>query len=928
MSRHIFLRCICVAIALAPVKQNGYAQGRISPLVLKQIDSGLASIGMHRRDLPMPSDLLDSDVHRTRAISDLFDKPFSAIDISESIADLALSNPQQDLGSLHELLQKSLQLGQYRRNFLELLPEADAVLAKLEVPRSRINNLNIANSVVLLRYSGILLQAVENARAPNVGGREKELRELGLLDSLWRLSKDSEIMTVWEAFNEQVRSNNAAQNLYSNLKPEQQGALFALGPSLHADLLRITREILQARDVLVDSIRTVRFDTPYGKIAIGGAGNDVYDGTYVMIIDVGGNDVYHLTEGSLSERVKRPIEFIVDYEGDDTYQSTDYGLGAGVNGVGILLDLSGNDTYAGGDYALGSGLYGVGILHDLAGDDTYSSGTNTQGSGIFGIGYLFDDAGNDLYRCHAQSQAFAGTRGAGILADKSGNDVYTAASPFQDVLRYDDHQITFAQGAALGSRPLASGGIAVLADGAGNDTYVCDIYGQGTGYWFAIGSLIDRGGNDKYLAYQYAQGSGVHFATGYQHDASGSDTYISHGVSQGCGHDIAYGILIDDEGHDSYTCESLSLGAGNANAVSIFVDLRGNDSYTATDTTNTLGFSDFRRSYGMIGLFLDGQGSDLYTTRTPNNTSSVKSTYGVFRDSEDISPLIPNSQQQPYTSQVELPESVDSLFIIASASHLRFQNRVEPARKKIGSLGAAALPYLEKQLSTQMPRERLTLESALQKIYATNPDSTLSVLSRGLLSNNPATMGVCATILGRVKAAQAAAPLSQLSLSSDWRRRRLAAFTSSEIGDTGLIMRFVPLITDTNAYVRARASYAVGTVDSTPFRTLQSSLIDTFQIVRYGAIEGINRGRRRAMDEIVHHLDSLESNVLFRSNIRLVSCADTTKTDLKVWKGWIKKLPPDRLASARTLINILPAPFRSALMPPKPEKKKAAKSST
>lgn len=916
----------CIALSASPTK--GQRIESVSPLFFQQIDSGLAAIGMHQRDLPMPSNLLDPDVHRSRMLNELFTKPFSSIALSESIADQALSSNRSDLAELHELLQSSVQLGSYQRVFVDNMPGADVVVAKLALPKARINNLNIASSVLLLRFAGMLVQSADAVRSPKDGLRDKEVRDLSRLDSLWRLSKESETLSVWEAYQEQVRSNTSAQQLYMGMRPESHSKMFALGPSLHSDLLRIARETMQARDILVDSIRTVTFDTPYGRIAIGGAGDDVYAGTYAMIIDVGGNDVYHLDEGTLAQRMKTSVQFIIDYDGDDTYQSSDYGLGAGVNGIGVLLDLAGNDSYHGGDYSLGSALWGVGILHDLSGDDTYTSGTNSQGSGIFGIGYLLDDAGNDIYRCYAQSQAFAGTRGAGILADKSGNDVYTAASPFQDVLRYDDHQITFAQGAALGSRPLASGGIAVLADGSGNDTYVCDIYGQGTGYWFAIGSLIDRGGNDKYLAYQYAQGSGVHFATGYQHDLEGNDTYVSHGVSQGCGHDIAYGMLFDDEGNDAYSCESLSLGAGNANAVSLFVDLHGNDSYTATDTSNTLGFSDFRRSYGMIGMFIDAQGSDLYTSRAQNNTSSVKSTYGLFLDGDVVPPTIVPSSQEAKPTQVDLPASIDSLFILASASHLRFQPSVEPARKKIGTMGAAALPFLERQFSTQMPRERLTIESALPSIYASDPDTTVAVLSRGLLSSNPASMGVCATILGKIKAKQAAAPLLQLATSDDWRRRRLAAFTAGEIGDTTLIKSMQNLISDMNPYVRARAVFAVGMVDSLPFQTLQGALVDSFQIVRYSAVEGIRRGHKRAMKEILSHLDGLQSIVHFRSNLRLLSGADTTKADLKVWKGWAKKLAPDRLLAARAAEPVLPAPFRSALAPSKPKKKKAAKGST
>lgn len=918
------LFCVCAfmlaTLLVAPVAS---AQRRMTPDVVRQIDSALSLLGMHERDLAMPHDLLSRDNHRTMTLDNLFRKPYSAINVSENIADLLLQSTNASLTSVMDLTHASLDLGEYQRVFLDNMPEAEAVISKLGLSRSRMASLNVASSIVLLRHAGLLIQATD-AVAPSLRASTwPDARMRSLLDSLWRISRSSETMSVWEAYRDEQSAFEAAHKLYNSIHVSSVKTILRVGPSLHDDLLRISNELLNARDVLIDSIKTIVFDTPYGRIAVGGPGNDVYEGHFTMIIDVGGNDVYQLTDEPQVSGTTPPVRLIVDLEGNDTYSGGDYSLGAGINGVGILIDRSGNDSYQAGTYSLGSGLLGFGILHDLRGDDMYSGGTNSQGAGILGIGMLLDDDGNDVYRCHAQSQAFAGVGGIGLLADRAGNDTYLASSPFVDVLRYDDHQITFSQGASLGSRPHASGGIALLVDGSGSDTYISDIYGQGTGYWFGIGSLIDRDGDDKYVAHQYAQGSGVHFATGYLHDVHGNDTYTSFGVSQGCGHDIAYGFLFDEDGNDRYTCESLSLGSGNANAVSIFVDIQGNDSYLARDTTNTLGYSDYRRGYGMISLFIDAGGDDTYSSIAGNMALRSKATYGLFLDYHDTLIAPSRSQQQaPYTSQVELPSTADSLFILASASHLRFQHAVEPARKKLASLGAVALPLLEQRLGTLLPRQRLTVESAAKLLYATHLDSTVAMLSRGLLSADNNVVGTAATIVTTTKTRAVSPLLVSMATHNDWRRRRLAAFTLGELRDTSSIIRIASLLTDTVAYVRARAAFALGATDSLPLTRLASPLADSFQIVRFSAIEGINRGRKQSIKDLTKYLQELSDEKLFSSNVRLLINADTSKADVSLWKSWVKNLPATRLDALRRIERLLPMALQPALLPPKKKKVK------
>ncbi|MBM4178515.1 MAG: hypothetical protein FJ211_04190 [Ignavibacteria bacterium] len=916
------LRILLVMTILSSGGPTLFSQNKLPLSVVRQIDSALSIIGMRSSDLAMPHDLLDTDPFRTATIDDIFRKPYNALDLSQEIANQSLSPDRSTIQPLARMFSPILGLGRFEPSYIDNLPESDAVLARLGISKSRIEQLNIASTIVFLRNAGILIQATDAVKKSNRGGSQ-DIANVRLLDSMWRMSSSSESLSVWQAHEEEQAAFNAAQKLYAPIKPQMLGTILGIGTSLHDDLVKISRDFLNARDVLIDSVRSFAFDTPYGRIAIGGAGDDIYQGSYIMIIDVGGNDVYQLEHEPLANYINRPVRIIMDLDGNDTYTGGDYSLGAGVMGVGVLIDQSGDDRYYAESYSLGSGLMGMGIVHDMDGNDIYHGHVNTQGSGIVGIGMLIDDNGSDVYRSHAQAQAFAGVGGIGILSDARGNDQYIAASPYTDVLRYDNHQITFSQGAALGSRPHASGGIAVLVDGSGSDTYISDIYGQGTGYWFGIGSLIDRGGDDRYIAYQYAQGSGVHFATGYLQDSQGDDVYTSHGVSQGCGHDIAYGFLFDESGNDSYHCESLSLGAGNANAVSIFVDVQGDDLYSTRDTTNTLGFSDYRRGYGMIGLFVDAQGNDRYSNSSGNQTTMSKSTYATFLDYTDS--LVINQQTVPSKASpamLELPNSADSLFLIASASHLRFQPNVEPARKKLVQLGTSIIPLLESKLSTQMPRERLTVESAAKQLFSTDPDSTVAMLQRGLEQRSVAAVGTAATIITSTKISLLSEALIKLATDNDWRKRRIAAYTLGELRDTSSVQKIAFLANDTVVYVRARAAFALAATTRDPLATVGMLLQDQHQIVRNSTIEGLNRGKRRSVKEISDYLNTVADELVFRSNIRLLLNAGTTKADVKLWKSWVKKQPDTRFSALRTLARSVHSSFRSELLAPRTTAKK------
>ena len=403
----------------------------------------------------------------------------------------------------------------------------------------------------------------------------------------------------------------------------------------HENALVSLDELILELDALIPGIKEdmdkqdwlIEDNSPAGKIAIGGWGNNQYEGQYFFILDLGGDDIYQLNKTDAAQ-------IIIDYHGDDTYIAReDYCLASGNFGLGVLIDKAGDDLYNAKNFSLGSGLFGVGILVDESGHDIYIGDTHTQGAGTFGAGILIDKSGNDDYRCALFGQAFAGPGGCGSIVDFNGNDNYFAGGKYKDFLRYEDHFLSLSQGFAFGFRPRMSGGVALLIDSSGNDIYTSDIFGQGASYWYALGGLYDIAGNDKYLSFQYAQGNATHLTLGILMDKSGDDYYFSKGVSQGCGHDLAAGLLIDYAGNDTYQAFDLSQAAGSANGLGILIDYLGNDSYEIKRTHNTQGYGNPRRDYGSIGLFMDLSGEDHYIGNGQNDFYwIIDSKWGIGMD--------------------------------------------------------------------------------------------------------------------------------------------------------------------------------------------------------------------------------------------------------------------------------------------------------
>lgn len=403
--------------------------------------------------------------------------------------------------------------------------------------------------------------------------------------------------------------------------------LHRLGAGFPVDSVRIQAGLLledieQHLPALLEECRDLAgssWNTAAGRVVIGTNRDDSYAGSYLLLIEPGGNDHYHnVTAAPLPGNVS----LVIDVSGNDsvTWEGT-AGPGAGILGTGIWLDLAGDDHYSGDNFGAGSALFGAGILVDLSGNDTYSTGSTSLGAAYYGVGLLADRDGDDRYTSALSSQGFGGSGGLGILADYAGNDHYDCGHvvPDQGIKRIrrhtGQHFMSMCQGYGFGMRLQESGGIGLLLDRAGDDSYETDIFGQGGGYWFATGMLFDYAGNDSYHCFEHCQGESLHAGAGFLADFSGNDSYQGVEHAQGVGLDHAIGLLLDAGGDDNYQSSQLSQGAGlGTDGIGILLDQSGVDHYSAQSTSQ--GYAAPNADNGSqgepIGLLLDLAGVDSF----------------------------------------------------------------------------------------------------------------------------------------------------------------------------------------------------------------------------------------------------------------------------------------------------------------------------
>ncbi len=382
----------------------------------------------------------------------------------------------------------------------------------------------------------------------------------------------------------------------------------------------------------------VFFASPYGLVAIGGPGRNVWRGgpkAPAVIIDVGGDDEYI---DCATTRFGHAMSIVVDHAGNDVYRTTSqWGIAAGVLGTAILFDWQGDDTYHGMDWSVGTAFGGLGLLLDGAGNDHYVGKSNCHGCAAYGLAGVIDLAGRDIYDAHSYSIGVGHPGGVGFVFDHAGDDTYRCGGVIPSSYGTEGEYLGMGIGCGFGWRGLASGGIGLVVDVAGNDVYDAGEFGLGCGYYLGVGAVRDMAGDDIYHSSRYGLAAAAHCAVGLFMDDAGRDTYIGKAAASMAGAwDIATCYFYDGSGDDTYRCDGLALGGASQNAVAIFWDAGGNDVYRAGNRAighaggTTYGGGRLARNFG---VFIDSGGKDSYARDDRRDgTAAVRREYEVFID--------------------------------------------------------------------------------------------------------------------------------------------------------------------------------------------------------------------------------------------------------------------------------------------------------
>ncbi len=416
--------------------------------------------------------------------------------------------------------------------------------------------------------------------------------------------------------------------------------------------------------------------TPLGAILIRGIQDDVYDPSQdarlteplLIVLDLGGADTYRIPAGA-NTSASHSVALHVDLGGNDLYAyvekphakdlpgllpaddggrfagNDDYGpisfspharQGAGVMGYGFLIDHGGSDdTYRSLRFSQGFGSLGVGVLSDDGGTDSYTCESGCQAAAVAGIAILNDGGGNDRYRSFQASQSFAGVSGFSYLYDRGGDDEYELVprEPFMfSWFGGYPNNLSKGQAAATGWRRdglTLGGGVAVLRDYAGHDSYRAAVMAQGNGYWFGFGVLADGQGDDQYDLVAYGQGGTQHFALAAFLEGGGDDKYNARIKDEietprnalGGAHDFSVSFFVEAGGNDVYYAPDIAIGASKCHGLGVFVERSGDDAYHvskdgaigwATDFDWQVGDCGDATDWPSYGFFVDLDGSDTY----------------------------------------------------------------------------------------------------------------------------------------------------------------------------------------------------------------------------------------------------------------------------------------------------------------------------
>ncbi len=258
------------------------------------------------------------------------------------------------------------------------------------------------------------------------------------------------------------------------------------------------------------------------------------------------------------------------------------------------------------------------LLVDLGGKDTYTGMIAASASAAHPHSVVIDVEGDDTYKPAAFGLATGRCGGVGLLVDMAGADTYELAT---------------------GSGGVGFGGIGVLVDCRGDDVYTGRKYTQGAAM-AGLGLLLDLAGDDTYTSFGRALGFAGPAAAAAVVDVDGDDSYQ-------CGHKVPSGYNATvkpppEPGDPKFQYTAMGMGAGQgrrvlsgdrkhqsfnlAGGVGMLIDVAGCDAYDSSNFSQGCGY------FFGVGLKLDLAGDDTHGAARYGHAAGAHYGMGLFVD--------------------------------------------------------------------------------------------------------------------------------------------------------------------------------------------------------------------------------------------------------------------------------------------------------
>jgi hypothetical protein len=671
------------------------------------------------------------------------------------------------------------------------------------------------------------------------------------------------------------------------------GALL-LGARVTAELTDAVRAALRAstlpdlpaeKDALI-----LRFEASFGTILIGGTGPNTYREEAALLVDFGGDDLY-LNKAASASLDGAAASVLIDVAGNDRYLASGRAQACAAGGVAALVDMGGDDVYVSGHYSQGAALGGFSFFCEEGGDDRYTGQLGVQGFSIFGYSVFAECGGRDTYRCAAMGQGCASTLGVTVLAEGGGDDTYRAGGEYGFYVGWDS---SCAQGAASGMRPwpphgkrTVYGGVALLSEAGGNDTYHCYNIGQGGSYIFALGMLVDGAGDDVYYGKNYTRGVGVHLSAGVCIDEGGNDLHMGDYGQNAMSLDRSSAVFIDLGGDDVYRLKAGLGFATKPRGCAIFVEAGGDDVYAGSKRICGCPNAPYGDDAASSAYFFDFSGVDVYPDAKFGDGKTW--TERLFGRGEDLDLREPKRGKAkwwaPATMKTAFHPGVEKASILSPWTLIRFSalGALETPDSAVMKtvLGAAAgdNPFARKDLidlvrgwllEKKITASATDLFTALLAsddrdlrmlgFFAMGEcrvdDTTLLGLAGALAWADPCpdVRGMACHALGKSESEEAVGHLLQALRSPYWAVRRRAALAFTALKNPRAASPLMPVaLMDPHPVVRARAAEALGASGSPgAVGGLRRAMLDEEIIVRFFAARALLKdfGQIEAMEHL------------------------------------------------------------------------------